>query len=119
MRQPNSGCPIVKLRSVAKGKGPAWPALSAPLLNFVCPTPVARFWRRGGHTSVIHITAQSRTEAYARFVPPRLKSYQETRDLHFITFSCYRRAPLLDTPHARRVFEQTLERVRRWYDHRG
>ncbi len=48
-------------------------------------------------------------------MPPGLKRYQQTRDLHFITFSCHHRAPLLGTPHARRVFEQTLERVRRWY----
>jgi len=52
---------------------------------------------------------------YPRFVPRGLKRYQQARDLHFITFSCYRRAPLLDTPQARRAFEQTLERVRRWY----
>ncbi len=48
-------------------------------------------------------------------MPRGLKRYQETRDLHFITFSCYCRAQLLGTPQARRVFEQTLERVRRWY----
>ena len=44
-----------------------------------------------------------------------LKRYQQAGDLRFITFSCYRRQPLLGTPQARRVFEQTLERVRRWY----
>ncbi len=49
-------------------------------------------------------------------MPRGLKRYQQARDLHFITFSCYRRALLLGTPQARRVFEQTLERVRRWYD---
>jgi REP-associated tyrosine transposase len=49
-------------------------------------------------------------------VPRGLKRYQQARESHFITFSCYRRQPLLDTPQARRVFEQTLERVRRWYD---
>jgi putative transposase len=48
-------------------------------------------------------------------VPQGLKRYQEADDLHFLTFSCYRRAPLLATPQARRVFEETLERVRRWY----
>jgi putative transposase len=35
--------------------------------------------------------------------------------LHFVTFSCYRRAPLLGTPEAREVFEQVLERTRQWY----
>jgi putative transposase len=48
-------------------------------------------------------------------VPRGLKRYQHAGDLHFITFSCYRRQPLLGAPQARRVFEQTLERVRRWY----
>jgi REP-associated tyrosine transposase len=36
------------------------------------------------------------------------------RDLHFITFRCYRRQGLLGTARARRVFERTLENVRRW-----
>lgn len=44
-----------------------------------------------------------------------LKRYHGTRDLHFITFSCYRRQPLLGTAHARRAFERVLEKVRRWY----
>jgi putative transposase len=41
--------------------------------------------------------------------------YQEQRCLHFITFSCYRRMPLLDSVAARETFERELERVRRWY----
>lgn len=48
-------------------------------------------------------------------MPWGLQRFQQARCLHFITFSCYRRAPLLVTPSARRVFEQTLERVRKWY----
>ncbi len=48
-------------------------------------------------------------------MPRGLKRYQQARDLHFITFSCYRRQPLLATPRAKRLFEQTLERVRCWY----
>ena len=48
-------------------------------------------------------------------MPWGLKRYQQARHLHFITFSCYRRAPLLGTPEARCVFEQTLEKVRVWY----
>jgi putative transposase len=43
------------------------------------------------------------------------KRYQHQRCLHFITFSCYRRMPLLDSAAARDVFEHELERVRRWY----
>jgi putative transposase len=48
-------------------------------------------------------------------MPWGLKRYREARCLHFLTFSCYRRAPLLTTPRARDIFEQTLERARRWY----
>src|SRR5579862_3428704 len=48
-------------------------------------------------------------------MPWGLKRYQQTRQLHFITFSCYHRAPLLVDPHARHIFLRTLETVRRWY----
>jgi putative transposase len=41
--------------------------------------------------------------------------YQNQGCLHFITFSCYRRMKLLDSPVARDTFERELERVRRWY----
>jgi len=37
------------------------------------------------------------------------------RDLHFLTFSCFQRQPLLDSPRKRDLFLQTLERVRRRY----
>jgi putative transposase len=49
-------------------------------------------------------------------MPWGLKRFQEAKCLHFITFSCHHREPLLGTPRARDVFEQTLEQVRRWYD---
>jgi putative transposase len=48
-------------------------------------------------------------------MPSGLRRYQQSRDLHFITCSCYRRQPLLATPAAQRTFEGTLERVRVWY----
>ena len=47
-------------------------------------------------------------------MPWGLKRYQQARCLHFITFSCYRRDPLLGRP-ARETFESKLERVRTWY----
>jgi putative transposase len=46
---------------------------------------------------------------------PKPKRYQHQRCLHFITFSCYHRMPLLDSVAARETFERELERVRRWY----
>jgi putative transposase len=48
-------------------------------------------------------------------MPWRLRRFQQARCLHFITFSCHHREPLLSVPHSRTVFEQTLERVRQWY----
>jgi len=48
-------------------------------------------------------------------MPWGLKRFQEACCLHFVTFSCYHRAPLLGTPEVRNTFEQTLEQVRRWY----
>ena len=48
-------------------------------------------------------------------MPWGLKRFQQARNLHFITFSCYHRASLLATPAARDTFEHVLERVRQWY----
>ena len=48
-------------------------------------------------------------------MPWGLRRYQKTGDIHFITFSCYRRGPLLGSAQARDTFVITLERVRRWY----
>jgi len=48
-------------------------------------------------------------------MPWGLRRYHQTRHLHFITFSCYRRRPFLSTPSARCIFELTLERTRVWY----
>ncbi len=44
-----------------------------------------------------------------------LKRFQQGNCLHFLTFSCYRRQPLLGTPTARSIFEEELERIRLWY----
>ncbi|MCU1284246.1 MAG: hypothetical protein JWO13_596 [Acidobacteriales bacterium] len=48
-------------------------------------------------------------------MPRGLKRFHETRRLHFITFSCFHRRPKLGTAARRRVFEFSLERVRRQY----
>ena len=45
----------------------------------------------------------------------RLRRYYGRRDLHFVTFSCYRRRPNLGTRGARDQFVQVLDKVRaRW-----
>jgi putative transposase len=48
-------------------------------------------------------------------MPAGLKRYYGNDDLHFITFSCYRRLPLLSTAGARDLFVQELARVRAEY----
>ena len=48
-------------------------------------------------------------------MPWGLHRYQQAKDLHFITFSCYRRRPKLGTAESRDAFERSLERVRRQY----
>ncbi len=45
-------------------------------------------------------------------MPWGLKRFQQTRQLHFVTFSCYQRQPLLATPQARDLFEAALEQAR-------
>ncbi len=41
--------------------------------------------------------------------------WQESRQLHFVTFSCYRRCPLLCSPSRRELVERALEDTRRSY----
>jgi putative transposase len=48
-------------------------------------------------------------------MPKGLKRYYGRADLHFLTFSCYRRLPLLGTARARDVFVKTLEKIRERY----
>lgn len=48
-------------------------------------------------------------------VPEKLHRTYGARDLHFLTFSCYHRQPLLSDPSRRDLLLQILERVRRRY----
>jgi len=48
-------------------------------------------------------------------VPSRLKRYQQARHLHYVTFTCYHREPLLTRAESRDVFVHTFERTRQWY----
>ncbi len=48
-------------------------------------------------------------------MPRGLKRYYGKGDLHFVTFSCYRRLPLLATERARNLFVKELARVRKEY----
>jgi len=49
-------------------------------------------------------------------MPVGLKRIYGQRHLHFVTFSCYRRLPLLKTVRARDVFVRELARVRAEYE---
>jgi putative transposase len=48
-------------------------------------------------------------------MPPQLKRYYGAADLHFITFSCYRRRPKLQAPAHKNLFLAVLEQVRQQY----
>jgi REP-associated tyrosine transposase len=48
-------------------------------------------------------------------MPTRLKRYYGQGHLHFLTFSCYQRRPLLDSPIARTFFLSTLDEIRNRY----
>lgn len=45
-------------------------------------------------------------------MPSGLKRYQKAESLHFITFSCFHRLPLLEAPGARETVEAVLEQTR-------
>ena len=48
-------------------------------------------------------------------MPSGLRRYQHARQIHYVTFTCYHRLQRLGTATQRSIFEQALERVRRWY----
>ena len=48
-------------------------------------------------------------------MPWGLRRFQQSGDLHFITFTCYRREALLKSPHAKLLVERALEQARRQY----
>jgi putative transposase len=45
-------------------------------------------------------------------MPSGLKRFHKSEALHFITFSCFHRLPLLDRSAARETFEVVLEQMR-------
>ena len=48
-------------------------------------------------------------------MPWGLRRFQPTGDLHFVTFTCYRRQALLSSGQARHLVERALEQARRQY----
>ena len=61
-------------------------------------------------------TDRIRTRVYSRAVPRNLKRYYGAGHLHFVTFSCYRRLPLLASPLRRDLFLRVLEATRKKYE---
>ena len=49
-------------------------------------------------------------------MPWGLKRFQQTRQLHFLTFSCYNRQPKFGTAVSSATLESALEQVRKNYD---
>jgi putative transposase len=49
-------------------------------------------------------------------MPKKLKRYYGRGELHFVTFSCYRRLPLLATAPVRNLFVKELDEARHAYD---
>ena len=49
-------------------------------------------------------------------MPWGLKRFHQTRQLHFLTFSCYKRRPKFGTPESRSTLEAALERVRQQHE---
>jgi putative transposase len=45
-------------------------------------------------------------------MPSGLKRFQNAESLHFITFSCFHRLPLLETPDTKKIVEAVLEVTR-------
>jgi len=48
-------------------------------------------------------------------MPKNLRRYNGRGDLHFVTFSCYRRLPLLRTIRARNLFVRALGAIHERY----
>jgi putative transposase len=49
-------------------------------------------------------------------MPPGLKRFQQTGNLHFITFSCYRRLTFLEENEPKNILEQVIEKTRDSYN---
>src|SRR5579863_8969238 len=69
-------------------------------------------WETTILTSLSLLNTQSPVMRYDGIVPSGLKRFQQAEALHFITFSCFHRLPLLVTPGAKEAVEAELELVR-------
>lgn len=70
-----------------------------------------RIWEKGAPPSV-GITDKPTLPSYFGGMPWGLKRYHETGALHFITWSCHGRQPLLGSPERRDLLPKVLEQMR-------
>jgi len=70
----------------------------------------------GGPSPNVHSSQTDRALVpYSPFMTEGLRRFYGGNDLHFLTFSCYLRLPLLNDAARCDLFLQILERVRRRY----
>src|SRR5512142_2192860 len=81
-----------------------------------CPVlaPLGRGSSRFGHEHRFIRRTLLKT-LYRVPMPWGLKRFQQSKQLHFLTFSCYRRKPKLGEARGRAIFEAALERTRTQY----
>ncbi len=99
--------PLIVISRRLRTRGDGWPVQQT---ESGCPV-LARFWLGRGF-SCVHVTDTLPTLRYIFPMPSGLRRYQQSRGLHFLTFSCYRRLPFLVSPRARDRFERALEQAR-------
>ena len=61
---------------------------------------------------IAFLAMSGRYGAKMGLMPSGLKRFQRADALHFITFSCFHRLPLLEAPAARGIVEAVLEQTR-------
>src|SRR5579864_3866431 len=73
-------------------------------------------YREGAPCSTCpEVSGQANVGFFVFQMPKNLKRYVGKGDLHFVTFSCYRRLALLGTARSRNVFIHALREVRKKY----
>jgi putative transposase len=74
---------------------------------------------RFAQPGVAHLLSAAADKRWVRelaFMPRNLKRYYGNQDLHFLTYTCYRRLPLLASVHARNTFVEILGEVRERFE---
>src|SRR5512146_3010204 len=102
--RPGVGKPIDSNSVEVAAGGPPF-RFCFPVPYRYCGCPVLAFFARAGTMPPIPL----------RRMPAGLHRFYGAHHLHFITFSCYHRLPLLDSSRARDRFLSILEQARELY----